>query len=529
MENKQTVNSVVSFKEFIDLINRKITDDVKATFCYTAIVTFFTHIIFFVNRFANEDDIHLIKGIKNMIGSGRWMNAQIFSGPYILPIVLFVITIISISISSVLINSMFKIKNRIYIFFISAILVTFPILALGFGYSFMIERYVLGILTSIIAVHITDKYEKGFFIGSIFLAISLGYYQSYITVTISLSMFLIIIKGLTDIKTKKYLEYALKFLMMGILGIILYFILVKINCYLTNTPLLPYKGIDSMGSFPPISKMPYLLIRTYYHVIGFFFGLVFLKSFSLGLLAQLILFLINFVLLVMAIIKSKLYKNKLKMIIIILLIILLPSGLNIVDFMAYNTNISSLNIYQFVFVLISPFILLNIIEQTDKEKKLFPIYEWIVCIAGIILIWNNFIITNTYYLKINYYYNYTVQLTNRIYSRIEQVEGFNDDTVVLIGNVDGVYKDLRVDSKFNEIFMFDQGLWDPFIGYYGLPNTTDYKFHLLTQNILGIQLKSATLEDFEKVYSLDEYKNMKSWPHKDSIKFINDILVVKIS
>lgn len=523
------------FPTFIRRIGSKISQNDKLAFCYTCIITFICHITFFVERWLNEDDFRYIFGEPTNIGSGRWMNGNILGSKYLLPIVLLVITMIALGLSSALINSMFKIKDKFFVFLISALLATFPILALGFGYSFMIERYVLGILTATFSVYITDKYKYGFIFGAFVLAISLGYYQSYLSIAITLSIFLILIKGFDDIKIKKYIEYILRFLIMGILGIILYLIMVKISCYITGMQLYNYKGINKIGTLPPLSKIPWLIIRTYGHFIGFLFGKFFIKPLNYGLCAQLILSIVDCILVLILIIKSKIYQNKYKFALILFFIIILPLGFNIIDFIAYESNISSLNIYQFVFVFILPLILMNCLyNANEQQNKLITsfsmtVLSWVTCISAIMLIWHNFVITNIYYLKINHFYTYTVELTNRIYDRIESIEGFNSETKVLLGNLNGIYNGLRTNNTFDEIFLYDQGLWHQFIGYYPVPIQSDFKFHMLVSNIIGINLKSVSTEEYEKIINSQEYQEMKNWPHKDSIKFIDDILVIKIS
>ncbi len=533
MREKYVINDVTTV---IKKINEKISKNAKMAFYCTAILTFLSHLVFFVDRFANEDDFHNLLSSKNMIGSGRWMIGNIFGSNYLLPMVLFVITIISISLCSSVINSMFKIEKNVYIFLISSLLATFPVLALGFGYSFMIERYMLGLLSAVLAVYFTNKYNKGFIVGSFLLGISLGYYQSYVAVSIGLSIFLIIMKGFEQLKIREYFGYILNFLIMGIIGVIFYLLMIKVSCNLSGISLLTYKGINNIGSLPPISKIPFLILRTYKHFFGFFIGKSFLKPYKWALYFQIILVIINILLFAILVRKTKVYKEHLKFFILLMLVFITPLGLNITDFIAYETYVSSLNIYQFVFVFISPFVLIEYINQHDNckndgdyKRNLIPFFEWIICIAVIILNWHNFVITNTYYLKLNYFYNSTVQLTNRILYRLESTPGFDTQTKVFVANSEGIYNGLRNNYNFKEIFINDQGLWDQFIGYYPRPEGSDYKFRYLVSNVLGVKLNLINNEEIKNIYNSKKFKKMESWPHEKSIKFINDILVVKVS
>lgn len=519
---------LINFKLFLKNKYDNMTENSKLSFLYTSIAMFLSHIVYFVDRWANEDDFHYILGETEMIRSGRWMPGTVFSSDFLMPMVLFIIALVSISIISIMINQMFNVKSKLYTLIISFLLATFPVLAFGFGYGFMVERYVIGMLFAVLAVFITNKYKYGFIIGGLALTITLGYYQSYIAIAIGLSILMIIFNGLENKNNKDYLINISKYLFMGIIGVVLYLILVKIICYVTGIALLDYKGINNIGSLPPISEIPNLLEKTYINFGNFYLGKKFINPFIYGKISQLILCAINVIILILLFLKNKIYKNKLVSLIIIIMILLLPLGLNIIDFMAYQSETSSLNIYQFIFLLIFPFILLNKIENKYENKSTI-IIGWIASIAAFFMIWNNFVVTNLYYLKINNYYNSTVQLTNRIYDRIEQTTSVNGDTKIMIGNKDGIYMDRRVYNDFYKIFLSDQGIWDHFIGYAPRPIGTDFKFHYLVENIIGIHLPSATPDEFENIYNSKEYHDMESWPSKNSIKFINKILVVKIS
>lgn len=515
--------------EKINNIIKGISNNDKLAVIFTTISTVCCHLAFFVNRWANEDDFHEIMGQVNMIGSGRWMPGTLLSSNFLAPIVLFVIVIIFLSLMSVMINRMFKIEKKKYIFIISLLLSSFPILAFGYGYGFMVERYTLGMFFAVLSVYLTDKYKFGFILGAISLAVTMGYYQSYISISIGLVILLLIFKLFNIDNIKEAILTISKFLFMGLCGVILYMLIVRIVCFITGISLLDYKGINNMGSLPPFNKMPFLLKRTYIDFNDFFLSKKFIHPLFYGRIAQLLLYLANIILVFIVLIKEKIYKHKSILFIILLFIILVPLGFNIVDFMAVESETSSLNIYQFVFIFIFPFCLLNYIENKYEFKNMFVLMDSFYLICGLALIWNNFVVTNIYYLKINDYYTSTVQLTNRVYNRIEQIPEFNGNTKVMVGNKKGIYNDQRTFRPYFDVITYDQGLWDRFIGYAPRPTGTDFKFHYLVENIIGVHLYSVSPEVFEIIYSSDEYENMESWPKDGCMKYIDGNLVVKIS
>lgn len=512
-------------KDMKKLLNEnKIKRSTIIAFLSAVISGFFCHLGFFINRWANEDSFFNLEVEKNMISSGRWMPGNILS-EYTSPIVLFIIVLISLGLIAIMIEKMFKIEKTSHIVITSSLISTFPILALSFGYTFMIERYMLGLVLAVLSVYLVDYKKHSWILGSIFLAISLGYYQSYITVAIILSMLKIIQYILTENKNfKDNIKYAIKYILMGICGIGLYLLITKLVCFFTAIPLSGYKGIDTMGSLPPLSKIPFLAARTYLHVLYFFLGSEFIRPFWYARIPQIILCALDVIFLGIITCKNKIYKDKKTLSFLIILILLLPLGLNILDFILYNSNISSLNLYQFVFVLIMPFILLESVNF--KYKKVLTTFSLIL---AILVVWNNFSISNLYYNKINDYNTSTMLLTNRIYDRLESTGNINKDTKVLLINRYGIYGDLKKDDGYNEHILLDQGLWDRYIGYSVMPEADDYKFNLLVQNLIGVSLKKVTREERLEIMSTNEFESMPSWPDRDSIKYIDDVLVVKVS
>ena len=288
-----------------------------------------------------------------------------------------------------------------------------------------------------------------------------------------------------------------------------------------------------MGSLPPLDQFVPLLKRTYEDFFNFYLGRKFLRPLIYGRISQILLFLVNIFLIIYIAYKQKVYKRPLNMALLFVFLIFLPLGFNIVDFIAYESETSSLNIYQFVFVFIYPFILQGLLEdgffKKTKQNEVLNITSWIVIICGIAILWSNFVLTNIYYLKVNDFYTTTVQLTNRVFDRIEQMPNYDGSVPVMVGNKNGIYMDQRVYKDYYKVLTYDQGLWDQFIGYAPRPTGTDFKFHYLVENIIGVHLPSVTPEKFEEIYESEEYEEMEAWPHKDSLKYIDDVLVVKIS
>lgn len=483
------------------------------------IFTFLTHFYFFSRRLANEDDLSYLIFKDFALTSGRWNNGTLFTTSLMSPSVNFILVIIILPIISLLICDIFKIKNKKNMILISLIISTFPSLALSFSYLFMVEIYMTSLLLAVLAVWLSTKWKYGFIPGSLCIALSLGNYQSYIAVSVSL-IIIYVIKETID-KKKEILKDILKLFIMGILGIIIYFIILKVLLLINKTSLSNYKGADSMG-IPPISEWPKLIFRTYKHFIGYFIGKSYFRVSIFESTIRILTIILTFILLINKITKEKFYKNKTYIIIFIILIVLIPFTFNIVDFMAFKADLTSLQIYSFS----SLYLLIILILDKTKPNYLNTIITILIIAIGIM----NFTTVNKYYFKQETYYKYTENFNNRLLNKIESTEGYYYGIPIIFKGESNsnFYKELNTLPNTNDKITFDQSLWGgKYIGYADLYTyNNDKKIFTMINNEFGVYLNRATDEERDKIKDNIEYNNMKSYPEKDSIKIIDGILVV---
>lgn len=320
---------------------------------WTAVITFFTHIYFFVNRYGNEDSLFYLKGQAARPNSGRyfyWTAEFDF-----VPFVLFAVIILELLFSVILVLSMLKVKNRLYSIIIAAFMVTFPALGYSFFYMHMWDIYTLSLLFSVLAVYVSDKYKYGFAFGGFFLACSLALYQSYVTVSMGLALILLIFE-IIEKDLKSIWKKVFRFLAFGIIGVVLY----KAGIWLLDINLSDYKGLNSMGDIP-INMIPELIIKTYKSFILFFTG----DNFGIGTARFFyvpwfiaVVYVVFFIVFIYTL--GKTFKtNRMKVtnkILVTAAVLVLPMALNLIDFVGVETYSIPLNIYAVVFIFIIPFV-----------------------------------------------------------------------------------------------------------------------------------------------------------------------------
>lgn len=515
----------------IKIINyiKEMYDKYKVAFYSGLMFTFISHIYFFANRLGNEDDLNFIYFASRTLTSGRFTTGDLVTGSSLAPMIKFVFVLLVISIISVLICDMFNFKSKKSMILTSLVLSTFPSLAMSFSYLFMTEIYMSALLSAVLAVYICVKFKYGFIMGGLLLGYSLGNYQSYIGVATALSI-LYIIKLIIDGKsTKEVLKTFIKLLTMGIIGIIFYFIVLNVYLKIFNTTLSNYKGANSMG-IPPIEKWGSLLKRTYMHFIGYFLGYSFFQSTNFYTIIRIVLIILCFIIILLVIKHNKIYKNKMNTIFLILFLVLMPLAINIVDFMAYQTELSALNIYQYVITYV---IALYIIDKftTETNKRYITYINILSCCLFVFIGWQNFMTTNNYYYKVAEFNEYTQNFNNRLLTRIENTNGYTYDMpIMIVGEKESpFYQKLYDVSDWQKTVNYDQALWGRFIGYEDLYYfNNDGKIFNYINNQLGFKLVRATDEQKEEILKMNEFMEMETWPSALSTKIINGILVIKL-
>lgn len=111
-------------------------------------------------------------------------------------------------------------------------------------------------------------------------------------------------------------------------------------------------------------------------------------------------------------------------------IILVPFCVNIVDFISPNSKSGNLTIYACVMIFIIPILLLE--KNNMKRVEIKKSIKWIAVICLIIIGVNNYYLNNIYYLKVSTYYKQTELFYNRLYSRIEEIDGFKPNMKIAV-------------------------------------------------------------------------------------------------
>ncbi len=482
---------------------------------WTAISFFLVHGYFFSQRLANEDYLHDFYKAGAVTESGRFMSGltELMS-----PLLVGAIAVVLFSLSAYLVVDLLHIQSRVARVFVILLMTSFPTLATGFGYLFMVQIYSLALLFAIGAVYLTDKYKGGYFVGGLYLAASLGTYQAYIGVSIVLSC-LVVVRDYF-FQSEARLKKVGQLLAMGLIGIMLYFAVVKLLYPIIGLELGSYKGIDTMGSLA-IRDLPHLLGRTYKNVLKFFLGRKFFHASILHVLANLVAGVFCLYYMGREVVSRKFEQSDM---LCYLAVVLLPLGMNFTDFAASSSEATPLTVYALVFAYILP---VGMSSWRSEEKKAGSFRGLLVGSLMVVLA-GNILISSSYYLKIEETYHQSLLMANRLYYRIENTEGFAlDMPIAVIASNDCPY--VQGQRVYKEL-LEDTGIWQKYIGFNDLAGgRKSYATNRMVRfinNTMGVGVVGASPEDVERILASEEYREMGTYPAKDSLRIIDGILVI---
>ena len=501
-------------EQVINKIKKSILPQWKVCFLWALIMGFCAHLYKITNWLPNWDGLVFRYDPQNMISMGRWFLSVVCapSSFYDLPFITGIMAIIFHGLGAVCICKIFEVKKNITAALIGAMTITFPAVTSVMMYSYVADGYALAFLFSCLAAMLITK-DKPCYIGSLVLiALSAGIYQAYITVTIMLLLLSLILDVIYKNKDpKNLLIKCLKFMMTGALGLILYYLVMTILLKITGTTLLEYQGMDNAASFIGID-----IAGALFSIKESFFRCFF--DFSKGpnvfSVINFIVLILTFVLYLADVIKNKLSIGKILM--LSAFVILLPVGASVLSFI--NSGIDYHNLMKMGFLVFYLFLILQ--YENSKQNAL---KSWAILGVMVLLIFNQTIIANISYHKLNMAYEKSYGTLIRIADRIEQTEGAEEcDRILVLGC-------LPESEAYSAVLPPD------------MTGTTDGYILRADDEIVGQSVLCSALNDYcgktYKFISGEEKSDilkridadsLNNWPEKNSISVVDNVIVIKL-
>lgn len=509
----------------------RIPSRIRWCFCTGFVFGILTHAYMFANKLPNWDDINNIGGFGVGSEFGRWFLKYvnpadgIWSVPWLGGI--FAVTFLALSACMVLLA--LDIRSLTGAVIVPLMMLTFPSVCSMFTFMFTADCYAVGIFFACTAAWLIRRYRFGFLPGIVLLVLSLGLYQAYLCLALGVLVCGLFLDMLREEKPeKKVFADGVKTFLVLVLAVALY----SLTARLIFPELDSYNGLNQMGRIDP-ARLPRLILRAYRWVAEYFIlkPYSFINGFAWALNVISCLLAAAFV--IAWFVKRKLWKRPAAAVLYLFLAAAIPLAMGSIIIMAPDASVSMLMLYQYVILYIFVFAILE--RSLQKEDGLFPerqrrgaglpgIVSLFVTAVLLLVGYENFVVTNEAYFRMDIAYERAYAYYNRIMERIESTEGYQTgDAFALVGEYG-----LSETPDLLGSYAMDGGRFDDLSGVAretGL--LTSGVRHNFMKTYIGVEMPDVSEETIAAIRETEEYQNMPAYPAEGCVQKILDVWVVK--
>lgn len=377
---------------------------------------------------------------------------------------------------------------------------------------------------------VAAKSGGGIIIASICFALSLGIYQAYIPLAISLYLLVLIRKGFSasDLSGILCFKMGIRYFISLCLGFLLYYGLLQIFLVYFNETLSNYQGVDQMGI--KLYEIPEMLKRIYEK----FFTLSFRAQYSVNLTKitrKAFLFSQVVSLVLFGYLEGRIRVSVNVKIWNAVFFILFPVGVNGIIFMCFHSYIYSLMVYGVVMVFAQPVVLLELVRQRAGNEMNQHILGKLTIKCTAALTVAIFLITalnyvwqaNGNYVALYYANRQTENYFAGLVERIKAVEGYQAGLpLAVIGDNFADAKSLQF--RYKDITAFSYGgnpTSEGLINAYSRDNWLNL--------YLGFSHERVSQEDCVKLGEKEFVREMPCYPQDGSVQIIDGVIILKIT
>lgn len=502
-------------------IYNKISAQGKICFLSAVIIGLAAHLYKMTGWLPNWDSLVFRYDAQNMIPLGRWFLPVVcsISSFYDLPWLNGMLAVVYHAFGAVCICRIFDVKKSVTAALIGAVVSTFPAVTSVMMYNYVADGYAFSFLLACAAVVFLTKYKPNYVIAAIMIMLSAGIYQAYVSVTIMLILMYLINKIIFgDADAKDLAKKSAKFLVTGIAGIVLYYIAEKIMLRITGQNALDYQGFSSALSFSGISIQRSLYICTHMF-FGYFFD--FSKEMNMFAILNCIIFAVMLLLYVVAGVKGKSVFKISKLLLLAVCILLIPIGADILAFV--NSSIDYHNLMKMGYWVVYLFFIILYERMDFANPKACSAKAWVILILACGLVYNQIIIANVSYHKLQMAYEKSYGTLVRIADRIEQTENAEKcRDILVVGALSG-------SEPYSAELPPD------------MTGTTDGYILRADNEVVGQSVLCSALNDYcgkeysfvfgerkQKLLKNSAVEEMDYWPKKNSVAVVDNVIVIKL-
>lgn len=484
------------------------------------------HLYSWTNGMFNHDSLLIYQNDVGWQASlGRYLNPLyvLIRGRETAPLTIGIVSTLCLVASVVLVLHVLDIRSDLGVFIVAVALTTNSTVTLSSAsFLYMLDVFCLSLLCAVFAVWVSKQGDRGWLIAIPFVTVSLGLYQSYLQVCVTLHL-LDAIRGILvgeDIRSVllRGMRAAITILLAGLLYILLF------NVALAVLAIEPAQTANSVSSLTQLSlaQLPAFLVDAYTMPLRwlaqpmtshhYLVSLIYLSSIGSGIAGT-----------VVVARRNKL--NRTGCMLLGTLILLLPLGMNFVWILSQG-YVHALMFYAIYLSFVAVALALDLACPPVADASAGRAVRRVGTAAAVLVLSCNVMFSNTIYLSKALQERATLSLVTRILDRIEQTDGYvpGETRVAFVGNL---YKNPTVAHRpgyFRDAYMssFPGCEQEVTVTYYGawenyFRNYLGYNHDMLSED------EACTLGSDERIAT------MPVFPAAGSVATVDDVVVVKLS
>ncbi|MGI5977758.1 MAG: glucosyltransferase domain-containing protein [Candidatus Limivicinus sp.] len=466
------------------------------------------YLFVFTNKLLNLDEISGLFAKGSSISSGRWalwLSSWIFPDVS-MPWINGMLSLLMLTAAVCIVIRVFEIKNPVFQLLLSCLMVVFPSQAVTFTYMFTCAPYALAVLLAAGSVYFTlYKRKWGVALGAVLLALSLGIYQAYLSLAVSLYLVYLIKRIIEDEwEIRDILRCGLRCIIGLGAGLVLYFVINKIFMAVSGTEYNSYADASFQTDLKSVlfglrvafTAFFGYFYRGYYDLVPTVFSEILHIACALIIGFELVYYMVK-------------AKNKKRALLLAVCLLLLPFGVNCLYIVSALRH--TLMLYSFVAV----YVLAAVAAERLMADRHFALRD-IISAAMALIVACNILYANKLYLKMKLEYENAYSFYQTLVTRIKSCPGFDGDTMVLIsGDADNLLHESTEIDTSNLV-----GVMEGLINVYSRGDFLTY--------YTGFCPPAPDWEDWEKSGGSEELAKMPEYPYDGSVKKIGNFVVVKL-
>ena len=513
----------------------------KACFFTALAAGILTHFYMLANKIPNWDDLSQIIGAGSGKEIGRWGIVYIhgFASHISAPALNGIVTILLHSLAAAISVAAIGTHSVTAAVLIGICSVTFPSLCGNLTFMFTAPEYGVALCLASLAVLWTMRRKWGWIPSAVLLFCSLTLYQTYLTYAAALVLLSMILdltgapESTGDTSVRARCSCAAGAFFKGIRGLAM--MGAGVAAYLLESrrmPLSDYRGVDTMGQLD-IARLPVTVLRAYHRILQYF---VTAPPSYVGrhyAAAHLIMLAVAAVVLVFVVAGNRIWREPLRLILLLVCLLLLPLAASAVYVMAPEVqDATTLMIFAYMTVIFLPAVLAERLgEWAGREAGESASRAWTTAariavaaaaLSVLLVSYHGFRICNEAYFRMGIAFERIENLYGRIMVKVEEQPGYEyGQRLAIVGDswpephalskykLDAeLFKDFEVTALESQLFT--SGSRNDFLRIY-----------------LGVSSPDIPREEYDRIHSSPEYQAMPSFPEDGCVQKLGDTWVVK--